>query len=77
MSLMILKPSTNLDTRPKSERALELHSRAEPSVKAHHRSDGPDAGRNSRGSQIIIKKNVPSSQTDGHASILKVHSLWL
>ena len=37
----LTKPSTNLDISPKSEPALELHSRA-----AHHRSDGPDAGRN-------------------------------
>ena len=41
---------------PKSVPALELHSRAAPSVEAHHHSDGPDAGRNSRG-RWIIKKN--------------------
>ena len=33
---------------PKSEPALELRSRAKPSVDAHHRSDGPDTGRNFR-----------------------------
>ena len=30
----------------------ELHSRAAPSVEAHHRSVGPDTGRNSGGRQI-------------------------
>ena len=43
---------------PKSEPALELHSRAAPSVEAHHCSDGPDVGRNSGGRQIIIIKKV-------------------
>ena len=38
-------PKPNLDTSPKSEPALELISRVEPSVEAHHRSVGPDAGR--------------------------------
>ena len=37
----------------KSEPALELISRAGPSVEAHHRSVGPDAGRNSGGRRII------------------------
>ena len=32
-------------TSPKSEPALEVISRAVPSVEAHHRSVGPDAGR--------------------------------
>ena len=45
----LTKPSTNLDTSPKSEPALELHSRAAPSLEAHHCKDGPDAGRNSGG----------------------------
>ena len=35
------------------EPALELHSRAAPSVEDHQPSDGPDAGRNYRGRQII------------------------
>ena len=39
---------TNLDTSPKSE----LISRAAPSVEAHHRSVGPDTGRNSGGKRI-------------------------
>ena len=43
---------------PKSESALELISKAAPSVEAHHRSVGPDAGRNSGGSRIIIIKKV-------------------
>ena len=34
---------TNLDTSPKSEPALELISRAAPSVEAHHRSVSPSA----------------------------------
>ena len=34
---------------PESEPALDLISRAAPSVDAHHRSVGPNAGRNSRG----------------------------
>ena len=42
----------NLDTSPKSELTLELMSRAAPSVEAHHRSVGPDAGRNSGGRRI-------------------------
>ena len=34
------------------EPALELQSRAVPSVEAHHRSFGPDAGRNYGGKRI-------------------------
>ena len=45
-------PQTHLDTSPKSE----LISRAMPSVEAHHRSFGPDTGRNAGGGQIIKKK---------------------
>ena len=58
MLLTILKPRTNLDTSPKSELALELNSRAAPSVEAYHHSDSHDAGRNSRGKQIIIIKKM-------------------
>ena len=47
--------NTCLDTSPESEPALELHSRAVPSVEAHHRVNGPDTGRNSGGRQIIKK----------------------
>ena len=36
---------TNLDASPKSDPALEIISRAAPSVEAHHRSVGPDAGK--------------------------------
>ena len=50
------RPQTNLDISPKSEPALELHSRAAPSVEAHHGSVGPNTGRNSGGKRII-KKN--------------------
>ena len=39
--------------RPESEPALELHSRAVPSVEAHHHVHSPNTGRNSGGSQII------------------------
>ena len=49
-----------LVTSPKSEPALELISRASPSVEAHHRSVGPDKGRNSGGRQIIKKHQVVS-----------------
>ena len=35
--------------------ALEQHSRAEPSVEAHHRVNGQDTGRNSRGRRTIKK----------------------
>ena len=49
-------PQTNLDTSPKSEPVLELISRAAPIAEAHHRSVGPDAGRNSGGRWIIKKK---------------------
>ena len=34
---------------------LELQSRGAPSVKAHHRFNGPDTGRNSEGRWIIKK----------------------
>ena len=42
------------------EPALELHSRAVPSVEAHHRSVGPDTGRISRGRQLkkCLHKNI-------------------
>ena len=50
-------PQTKLDTSPKSEPALELISRAAPSVEVYHPSVGPDAGRNSGGRRIIIIKN--------------------
>ena len=40
---------------PNQEPSLELHSRAAPSVEAHHRSVHPEAGRNSGGRRI--KKN--------------------
>ena len=41
------------------ESALELHSRAEPSVEAHHLVNGADTGRNS-GGRRIKKLNVLS-----------------
>ena len=44
------------DTSPKSEPTLELHSRAAPSVEAHHHSDGPDPGINSGGRRKKITK---------------------
>ena len=47
--------SKNLDTSPKSEPALELKSRAVPSVKAHHPVSGPNTGRNSGGRRIKNK----------------------
>ena len=45
----LTKPSTHLDTSPKSEPTLELHRRAAPSVEAHHHVSSPNTGRNSRG----------------------------
>ena len=56
----LTKPSTNMDTSPKSEPHLELHSRAAQSVEAHHRSDGPDTRINSGGRWI--KKRLKISQ---------------
>ena len=38
---------------PNQEPALELHSRAAPSVEAHHHVKGPDTGRNFGGRRII------------------------
>ena len=43
---------------PKSEPALELHSKAAPRVEAHQHSDGPDAGENSGGRRVIKKKST-------------------
>ena len=43
---------------PKSEPALELISRAVPSVEAHHRSVGPEAGKNSGGRQKKTAENA-------------------
>ena len=43
------------DKSPKSEPAQELHSRAVPSVEAHHCVNGPNTKRNSGGRQIIKK----------------------
>ena len=42
-------------TSPKSEPALELHSRAAQSVEAHHYVNGPKTGGNSRRRRIIKK----------------------
>ena len=38
---------------PNQDPALELPSRAAPSVEAHHLVNGPDTGRNSGGRGII------------------------
>ena len=43
---------TNASICPKSEPALELHSRAAPSVEAHHHVSGANTGRNARGRRI-------------------------
>ena len=40
---------------PKSEPALDLHTRAAPSVEAHYHVNGPDTGRNSGGRRIVEK----------------------
>ena len=48
----------NDNKSPNQEPALELHSRAEPSVEAHHSSVGPDTGRNSGGRRIENKTKI-------------------
>ena len=48
-------PQPSLDISPESSAALELHSRAAPSVGAHRRLSGPTRGRNSGGRRIIKK----------------------
>ena len=49
---------------PIQEPTLELHSRAVPSVEAHHRVNGPNTGRNSGDRQIIKKEiKVPDAIT--------------
>ena len=56
-----------MDTSPKSEPTLELHSRAAPSVEAHHHVSSPNTGRNSKGRQTIkINKTA-------HFNFLKSH----
>ena len=58
---------------PNQKPALELHSRAAPSVEAHHRSVGPDAGRNSGGRLITKnKKGLLSKQLESISKILNV-----
>ena len=52
------KPSTHLNTIPKSEPALELHSRAAPCVEAHHRVSVPNTARN-LGGRLIKKACIP------------------
>ena len=42
---------------PNQEPVLELHSRAAPSVEAHHRVNGPDTERNSGGRRTKKYKN--------------------
>ena len=54
---MVLCGLKYLDTSPESEPALELFSRAAPSVETHPHSVGPDAGRNSGGRRIKKRKN--------------------
>ena len=44
------KPITKIS--PNQEPALELHSRAAPSVEAHHHINSPETGENSGGRQI-------------------------
>ena len=50
----------NMDATPKSE----LTSRAVPSVEAHHRSVGPDAGRNSRGMRKKMVLGAPINRLE-------------
>ena len=52
--LNLMEKTQCLQQRDKKP-TLELHSRAAPSVAAHHHVNGPNTGRNSRGRQI---KNI-------------------
>ena len=54
----LTKPSTHLDTSPKSEPALELHSRAATSVEAHHCVSSPNTGINSIGKREKTLSNL-------------------
>ena len=59
-SLVCLQHSSepHLDTSPKSEPILELHSRAVPSAEAHHLVKGPKTGKNSGGRRIKISNHL-------------------
>ena len=46
-----------VDNRPRSEPALELHSRAVSIVGVVYRSSGPNTGSNFGGGLILKKKN--------------------
>ena len=54
---MLLDCDMTLSKAPDQEPALELDSRAAPSVEAHHRVYGQETGRNSGGRQKKNKKN--------------------
>ena len=51
-----------VNTSPKSEPTLELHSRAAPSVETHHCASGPNTGRNS-GGKWKTKKTLSDTPT--------------
>ena len=57
-----------VDTSPKSEPALELHSRDALSVEAHHHDSGPNTGRNSRERQI--KKELGNLKFRAHSKAI-------
>ena len=62
----------------RSKPSLELHSRAAPSVEAHHCSDSPDAGRNSGGRWIINKNKYDYTYTyTKYINFKYIHSVHL
>ena len=60
---------------PKSEPALELHSRAAPSVEAHQHVSGPNTGRNSGGRRI--KKDPKKYGRSSDESDIRGSGIWI
>ena len=61
-------------TTPKLEPALELHSRAAPSVEAHHRVNNPDTARNSGGRRIKRNNNNNNHKIKKERSLMSMKS---
>ena len=55
LAYVLRAPQTNPDTQPRSEPALELHSRAVSNVGVMYRSSGPNIGSNFGGGRILKK----------------------
>ena len=68
---VIQKSNVYLDTSPKSQPALWLHSSAAPSVEAHHHVKGSNTGRNSDGRWIAKKRAIYSYTRQNHAKYCK------